>query len=286
MKICVFSVDGRRRFGYIDGDRVLDFGADIPDDCGDVTMLLGEHSAGLKRFRDRVGLAQTAYALKDVQLHQPSRRPQKYLAVGLNFRDHLREAKAAGMKIPNVPVIFNKQVSCLTGPYDPIVLPVVSEQLDYEGEMVMVIGTRCKNVTKEEAPRMIAGYMIGNDVSVRDWQFASPTATMGKSFDTHGPIGPWLTTADEVGDPLGLEIRTWVNGELRQSGNTRDMIWNCFELVEFISKVCTLEPGDLIATGTPSGIGFSRIPPQYLKEGDVVRIEIEKLGNIENKVMS
>jgi 2-keto-4-pentenoate hydratase/2-oxohepta-3-ene-1,7-dioic acid hydratase in catechol pathway len=166
----------------------------------------------------------------------------------------------------------------------PIERPRVSDKLDFEGELCFVIGRRARHVSAAEADGCIAGYMIGNDVSVRDWQFHSPTWMMGKSFDTHGPTGPWLTTRDEVPDPTALHLRTWVNGVLKQDASTGDMIFGVGALVEYLSQAFTLEPGDVVFTGTPAGVGSTRSPREYLREGDVVRIEITGLGVLENRV--
>ena len=190
------------------------------------------------------------------------------------------------MEAPAVPVFFNKQSTCVTGPYHPIHLPRVSPLLDYEGELAFVIGRRCRHVPWKRAHEVIAGYLVVNDVSVRDWQLRTPTMTMGKSFDTHGPMGPWLVTPDEIGDPHALELRTWVNGELRQHSNTRELIFDCFAQVEHLSTAFTLEPGDVVTTGTPSGVGGVMSPPRFLAAGDVVRVEIERIGHIENRVIA
>ena len=212
-------------------------------------------------------------------------RPRKFLAIGLNYADHIAES---GMDAPEFPIFFNKQITCVTGPGADVHMPRVSTLLDYEGELAMVIGTRCRHVPVEQAAEVIAGYTITNDVSVRDWQLRTPTMTMGKSFDTHGPLGPWIVTADELGDPHKLGIRTFVNGELRQDGNTADMVFNCFEQVAHLSQAFTLEPGDVIATGTPAGVGAVRqpFPEGLLKVGDVVRVEIDGIGELENTVVA
>ena len=185
------------------------------------------------------------------------------------------------------PVFFNKQVTCVVGPDDDVHMPRVSKLLDYEGELAIVIGSRCRHVPEHRAHEVIAGYTIANDLSVRDWQMRAPTMTMGKSFDTHGPLGPWLVTPDELGDPHELSIRTFVNDELRQDGNTREMIYNCYQQVAHLSEAFTLEPGDVIATGTPAGVGAVRqpFPEGLLKVGDVVRIEIEGIGELRNTVI-
>jgi 2-keto-4-pentenoate hydratase/2-oxohepta-3-ene-1,7-dioic acid hydratase in catechol pathway len=191
----------------------------------------------------------------------------------------------AGLERPAVPTVFNKQSTCVAGPRDPVHMPRVSSALDYEGELGFAIGRRCRHVPRARAHEVIAGYLVVNDVTVRDWQFRTPTWTMGKSFDTHGPLGPWLTTPDEVGDPHGLRLRTWVNGELRQDSSTKQLIFDCFALVEHLSTAFTLEPGDVVTTGTPGGVGIAMKPPRLLRVGDVVRVEIDGLGVLENEVV-
>ncbi len=224
------------------------------------------------------------FALDSVRLEAPIVQPPEFLAIGLNYADHVTES---GMKKPDMPVVFNKQVSCVTGPYDPIEVPTVAPTLvDYEGELGVVIGRRCRNVKVEDAHSVVAGYLVVNDVSVRDWQRASPTMTMGKSWDTHGPIGPWLVTADEVADPHALRIRTWVDDDLRQDAKTAQIITDCWELIAFLSTAFTLLPGTIIATGTPAGVGFAMDPPRCLDPGMRVRIEIEGIGTIDNPVVA
>lgn len=220
--------------------------------------------------------------LDQVKIEQPVTRPGKILAIALNYVEHIEESKT---KAPPVQMWFNKQSTCTNGPFDPIHLPRVSDMLDYEGELGIIIGKRCRHVPKERAHEVIAGYTIINDVSVRDWQLQSPTFQIGKSFDTHDPFGPWLVTTDEIEDPHSLTIKTWVNDELRQHSDTGHMIHNCYEQIAHLTSAFTLEPGDVLATGTPSGVGMAMNPPQYLRAGDKVRIEIEKIGYIENSVV-
>jgi 2-keto-4-pentenoate hydratase/2-oxohepta-3-ene-1,7-dioic acid hydratase in catechol pathway len=255
------------------GDQVVDLG------FGEMTALL---DAGLEDAREALTRSAARLPLTKVRLEAPVPRPPKFLAVGLNYADHVAES---GAERPALPTIFNKQSTCVTGPYDPVHRPRVSPMLDYEGELGFVIGRRCRHVPRDRAAEVIAGWVVLNDVTVRDWQLRVPTWTMGKSFDTHGPMGPWIVTLDELGDPHALGIRTWVNGELRQQSNTRELIFDCFTLVEHLSTAFTLEPGDVVATGTPGGIGMAMNPPRFLVPGDVVRVEIERIGYIENRVI-
>jgi len=222
-------------------------------------------------------------ALDAVRLLAPIARPPKFLAAGLNYLDHIIEC---GLERPSSLVAFNKQSTCVIGPFDAVHAPRASTMLDYEGELGVVIGRRCRHVPADRAHEVVAGYVVVNDVSARDWQARTPTITLGKSFDTHGPTGPWLVTPDEVGDPHQLGIRTWVNTELVQDGNTADMVFNIWSQIETLSTVCTLEPGDIIATGTPAGVGLARNPPRFLKPGDVVRVEIDRIGAIQNPVIA
>lgn len=269
--------------GAVVGDHVVDLSAADPGLPRDVGALLALGPAGLEAARraaadpaaPRTPLARTG-------LLAPIARPPKILAVGLNYRDHIAES---GLETPTVPMIFNKQSTSANGPFAPVHRPRASDKLDYEGELGFVIGARCRHVPREDAHRVIAGYCVVNDVSVRDWQMRSATFTMGKSWDTHCPFGPWITTADEVPHPDALELRTWVDGELRQHSNTKHLLFDCASLVAHLSTAFTLEPGDLVATGTPSGVGSGMKPRRYLAPGQVVRVEIEGLGAIENAVV-
>lgn len=279
MKLATFTHQGKTRVGAVVGDEVADLAA-----AGITGTMLQLLEGGDAALRDAAAALARAprLALSAVRLEAPIARPPKILAVGLNYRAHAEEG---GFPIPPVPVIFNKQSTSSWGPFDDVHRPGESEQLDYEGELAVVIGRRCRRVPAAKARSVIAGYAVANDVSVRDWQIRVPTMTMGKSWDTHCPYGPWITTADEVADPHVLDLRTWVNGELRQSANTSDLIFNCDQIIEHLSTAFTLEPGDVIVTGTPSGVGLWMNPKSWLKAGDVVRIEIQGLGAIENRVV-
>ena len=281
MKLATFTYQGETRIGVVREDGMVDLAAAAPDLPRDMIGLLKAGDAAMARAREAAKGAK-AIPLADVTLRAPVPNPGKVLAIGLNYRDHVEES---GMALPEHQVWFNKQHNCINDPYAPINMPSVSHMLDYEAEMCFVIGKRCKHVPAERAHEVIAGYFVGNDVSVRDWQLRTNTWQIGKSFDTHGPIGPWLVTPDEVGDPHALAIKCWVNGELRQNSNTKHLIFNCFDEVAHLTQAFTLDVGDIIFTGTSSGVGMAMKPPAPLKVGDVVKVEVEKLGYIENRVV-
>ncbi len=282
MRLARFTQHGRTGLGVAIGDELVDLREAAPELPGDMLALLEAGKPALDAARRAAERSRSRLALAELRLEAPVPRPPKLLAIGLNYADHVEES---GMKPPEVPMFFNKQSTCVIGPHDPIHLPRVSTALDYEGELGFVIGRRCRHVPRERAPDVIAGYLIVNDVSVRDWQRRSQTMTMGKSFDTHGPLGPWIVTQDELGDPHALGLRTFVNGEKRQSSSTKHLIFDCYAQVEHLSQAFTLEPGDVISTGTPGGVGVAARPPRWLRAGDVVRIEIDGIGQIENPVI-
>jgi 2-keto-4-pentenoate hydratase/2-oxohepta-3-ene-1,7-dioic acid hydratase in catechol pathway len=282
MKLVTFTRAGKRSIGAAVDDGVIDFAAAAPGLPQDMLGFLEAGAPALAAAHAAVEGA-SRIPLDAVQLEAPIVRPPKFLAVGLNYADHVAES---GLEVPKIPMIFNKQSTCVVGPTDPFHLPRASHVLDYEGELGFVIGRRCRHVSRDDAADVIAGYLVVNDVSVRDWQLRVPTWMMGKSFDTHGPIGPWIVTPEELPDPHRLQLRTWVNGELRQESNTKELIFDCFSLVEHLSTAFTLEAGDIIATGTPSGVGIAMKPPKLLVAGDVVKIEIEGIGAIENRVIN
>jgi 2-keto-4-pentenoate hydratase/2-oxohepta-3-ene-1,7-dioic acid hydratase in catechol pathway len=280
VKLCRFQDGDAPRLGLVEGEEVVDLSAADPALSPEPARALDE--AGAERLAELATDAERR-PLADVRLLSPA-TPRKYLAIALNYADHIAES---GMEAPQVPMFFNKQVSCVVGPGADVHRPRVSDKLDYEGELAVVIGRRCRHVSVEDAAEAIAGYTIANDVSVRDWQMRAMTMTIGKSFDTHGPLGPWLVTGDELGDPQSLGIRTFVNDEQRQDGNTEDMVFDCFQQVSHLSEAFTLEPGDVIATGTPAGVGsaFQPFPEGFLKAGDTVRIEIDGIGELRNEVI-
>ena len=280
MKLVNFLYKGEKNIGALLDDGVCSFKS-ISDKYS-MSMLefieqIHELSPEVSKFIDS---NPEVIPLSEIEFLPVIERPGKVLAVGLNYRDH---AKETGMDLPEVPMIFTKQSTSVLGHQGEIHKPKVSDAVDYEGEMAFVIGKKCRHVSKEEALDVIAGVTICNDVSVRDWQIASPTFTMGKSFDTHCPIGPYIVTMDEISDIHNLKIKTYVNDELRQDSCTDQLIFDCFDLIEHITKAFTLEPGDIIATGTSSGVGV--VLGKYLIPNDVVRIELENVGTLENKVI-
>ena len=245
--------------------------------------LIQAGQSGLDRINDLWASGAAALSLDDVALLAPIERPGKYLAIGMNYAKHLEEADKLGVARAKYQTWFNKQTTCLSGPFDDIE-PGPTDKLDYEVELAAVIGKPAKRVLEEDACHHVFGYTVANDVSARDWQFHTPTFTMGKSFDTHGPIGPWIVTSDEIADPHTLALRCFVNGELRQSNNTGHMIHNLWAQIAYLSAAFTLEAGDLIATGTPEGVGVGMEPQSFLQPGDLVRCEIDGIGAIENRV--
>lgn len=285
VRLCSFTADAVTRIGLIVGDEVTDLVHCDAGFAGDMPPLLGCASDMQARIV-RAAARAPRLALANVRLEAPVRSPRKFLGLGMSYRSHAEEIRRRGGQMPAHQHWFNKQVTAVSGPYDPIHLPRVSSQLDYEGELAIVIGRGGRHIRRQEAHQAIAGFMICNDVSVRDWQRRAPTATLGKSFDTHGPTGPWLTTADEIADAGWLGIRTWVDGELRQNGTTAELLFSFGEMIEELSTVFTLQPGDILTTGTPAGVGQYRDPPSFLTVGQTVRIAIEGLGEIENTVIA
>jgi 2-keto-4-pentenoate hydratase/2-oxohepta-3-ene-1,7-dioic acid hydratase in catechol pathway len=250
MKLITFTHEGRTRIGIAAGDEAVDLSTAAPDLPTRMVDFLEQGDAGLDAARRALESGAGRLPLGEVKLEAPVPRPPEFLGVGLNYRDHIEES---GMGTPEFLVVFNKQSSCVTGPTDPIHRPRVSTALDYEGELAFVIG--------------------------------KPARTLGKSFETHGPMGPWIVTPDDIGDPHALELRTWVNGEERQHSNTKNLVFDCFDVIETLSTVWTLAPGTVVATGTPGGVGVAMKPPKFLVAGDTVRIEVEGIGWIENRVI-
>lgn len=273
MKLARFNTGQGAKLGCVLGDKIapLSFSGSMID-------LI----SGWDEYRNLADAAKTgtAVAIQDIELLNPIERAGKVWAIGLNYSEHIAESN---VDAPEEQVWFSKAWTSLTGPYSPVQIPKVSQYVDYEAELVAIIGKPCKNVSATDAKDYVFGYCVGNDVTERMWQHRTPQWSLGKSFDTHGPIGPWITTADEITDPHALDLKCWVNGELRQSSNSEHLIFDIWQQIEHLSAAMTLHPGDVIFTGTPSGVGAAMNPRQFLKAGDVVRCEVSKLGHIENR---
>lgn len=282
MKLVTFSHAQQTRVGAVVDDVVVDSvgHAGIP---ASMLEFLSAGDEALAAMRLAIAQKQGRIPLSEVTLLAPIPRPGKLLGIGLNYAEHIDET---GRDKPEYPLFFTKQSTCVIGPQAAIHIPKVSDKVDYEGELAVVIGRRCRHVAVADAPQVIAGYTIVNDVTVRDWQNRSPTWTLGKSFDTHGPMGPWIVTADEIVDPHNLQLQTWVNDELRQNASTAQMLFSCYDMIAYLSQALTLEPGDVISTGTPSGVGVKMKPRGYLVAGQTVTIRIEGIGALTNSVLA
>lgn len=293
MKLITFLLKDNpksKRIGAIKNDTVIDFSSsDLPKDMINFIKL---GSTGLDIANDLIENQKNAHAIDDVILKAPIDKPNKILAVGLNYKKHIDEAKELKDHHSNdvqlqdqFPNIFNKQNSSVNDPFGDVHRPNASDWLDYEGELGFIIGKECRHVSYENAKNCIYGYTVVNDFSIRDWQFRGPphTMTMGKSWDTHCPFGPYIVTSDEIDDPHNLTLKTFVNDEERQNTNTNLMIYDCYTLIEYLTTAFTLEPGDLIPTGTPEGSAVTT--QNWLKPGDKVKVEIEGLGYIENNII-
>jgi 2-keto-4-pentenoate hydratase/2-oxohepta-3-ene-1,7-dioic acid hydratase in catechol pathway len=282
MKLVTFLHNEQTQIGAIIDQSVVAANGKI-ENAENMLAFLAAGADALCAMQKLLDSGSNRLPLSAVKLLAPIPRPGKFLGLGLNYSDHIKET---GREKPEYPTFFTKLSTCVIGVNAAIHCPKISDKVDYEGELAFVIGKRCRNVTLDQAHTVIAGYTICNDVTVRDWQQRTPTWTLGKSFDTHGPLGPWLVTADEIADPHQLQLKTWVDDELRQNANTNEMLFNCYEMVAYLSQVMTLEPGDVISTGTPSGVGVKMTPRGYLKPGQTVRIEIEGIGMLSNPVIA
>jgi 2-keto-4-pentenoate hydratase/2-oxohepta-3-ene-1,7-dioic acid hydratase in catechol pathway len=285
MRLLMFSPgDGSARFGIETAGGIVDVHAADPS----LPATLHEYLIKLDELQPRLAaLAQKTpektYARDAVTLHPPIAHPQKIICIGLNYRDHAAEVK---MDLPEHIAVFPKWPNTLIGDGAPIVIPAESHRIAYDVELTFVIGKRGRHIPKEKAYEYIAGYTIMNDVSIRDYQMRTSQWAMGKSWDTHGPLGPVVVTTDEIPDPQNLFIRTSIGGEMLQDSHTSQMVFGVATIVEQLSQVMTLEPGDIVATGTPAGVGTSRNPRRWMKAGERVRLEIEKIGVLENPLVA
>lgn len=283
MKLATFEDDKGCRLGIVKGDKLIDLSAFDPKFPTDMIDYLRNGDITGRVARDADKNAEPTINLSDVKLRAPVLNPRKIFCVGLNYADHVAET---GREVPKHATWFSKPPTAITGHEAPVLKPAVSDMIDYEAELCVIIGHQVRHIAPQDALKAIGGYCCGNDVSVRDWQFRSPQFVIGKSFDTHGPIGPWMVTADEIPDPHALDIKCIVNGEVRQNSNTEHLIFKIQDLIAELSAALTLEAGDVIFTGTPSGVGVAMKPPSFLKDGDTVEIEIEKIGKLTNHMVN
>jgi len=283
MKLATYDAGQGARTAIVKGDGLIDIGRAMPDAPATMIGVIAAWDRLEPALRRVAAEAKADHRLADVRLLPPVPRPGKIMAIGLNYADHIAES---GQKTPEHQLWFSKMPSAANGAGDPIQIPGATNFVDYEAELVAIVGKGGRNITKDGAAAAIFGYCCGNDVTARDWQWRTPQWVLGKSFDTHAPMGPWIVTADEVGDPHALAIRCLVNGETRQDSNTGHLVFNVFDQVAHLSLAMTLEPGDAIFTGTPGGVGVAMKPAVPLKAGDVVRVEIEKLGAIEARMVA
>jgi len=279
MRLVMFSAGDTPRAGLLVDDQVVDL---APTGYKDVLSFLEAGDRAVEAAQKAASEKADARPAADVKLHAPL-VPPKFILIGLNYLDH---AKESNIEPPDTPTVFTKYNNTVVGPGDPIVLPPVSNKVDYEAELAFVIGKKCKNVPAEKWEEYVFGYTICHDVSARDYQLATTQWTIGKTFDTFGPLGPAVVAKDEVPDPHNLRISLELNGKVMQDSNTSQFIFRIPDLIEYLSKVMTLLPGDLISTGTPPGVGFARKPPVFMKAGDEVAIQIEKLGELRNPVVA
>lgn len=276
MKLAMFDSGAGAQSGIVQDGKIT------PTGLSECVVKIIENWDDLQGSLEAVDLSK-GQDISTVRLLPPIARPGKIFAIGLNYADHIEESQ---METPANQVWFTKAVTSINGPFDPIEIAKTGPFTDYEVELVAVIGKRAKHVSAADAHKYVFGYCVGNDVTERFWQHRTPQWSLGKSFDTHAPIGPWITTSDEVSDPHDLDLSCSVNGEQRQNSNTKHLVFNIWDQIEHLSAAMTLEPGDLIFTGTPGGIGAAMDPRLFLKPGDKVRCEISGLGAIEGEMVA
>lgn len=281
MRLARYAHKTGTSLGLVTARGVVPIAEHVPSAPDDMIKLIAEwdiYKESIAKLRD-----ETEYlSFADIKLLAPILRPGKILGIGLNYKDHIAES---GLETPTEQLWFSKVVTSVAGPFDAIKMPRISMQLDYEAELVFIIGKNCRYADRQQATASIFGYCAGNDISVRDWQFRTSQFLLGKSLDTSAPIGPWIVTSDEL-DASNLDIRCYVNNEERQHSNTRHLIFDCIAQIEYLSQVMTLEPGDVIFTGTPAGVGAGMKPQRWLTVGDRIRVEIEGIGAIKNVIES
>lgn len=286
MKLASFTVKGRESYGAVQGDKVVDLGQHFSGKHATLADFIGS-SDFANRDKIVAGL-KAELALNDVKLLPVIPRPEKIVCLVRNYMDHHQEVLAAGMhrELSEFPPIFLRVWRSQVAHGEPIIRPKVSEQLDWEGEMAVIIGKGGRHIAKEDAFQHIAGYACYNDASIREWQFHAKQIAAGKNFQGTGAFGPWMVTADEVPEPENLKLELRINGKTEQSSNTSNLIFKIPTIVNYCSTIFDLVPGDVLVTGTPAGVGWSRKPPQFMKHGDTVEVEIEKLGILRNPVVN
>ncbi len=283
MKLATFTAGAAPEIGVVSAETIFSLSRAAPGLAADMKDLITRWSSLEPEVRRLTAAGEVdGIPLGAVRLQAPIGRPGKIMAIGLNYADHIAESN---LGTPEQQIWFSKAQTAVNGPFDDIEIPLISQALDYEAELVAIVGDGGRHISKAQAPSALFGYCVGNDATERAWQHQTSQWCVGKSFDTHAPFGPWITTADEVGDPHGRGIRCLVNGEARQTSNTKNLVFDVWAQIEHLSQAMTLEPGDVIYTGTPGGVGAAMNPRRFLKEGDVVRIEIDGLGAIENRCM-
>ncbi len=284
VRLITFEFQNKTRPGLlVDGDSIFDLSALGFASLLDFIEAISKGDPQAVSATQIAGNAATNHRLRDVKLLAPIPRPRKLICVGLNYLDHARES---GSQIPDVPTIFCKFATAVIGPGEKIILPRVSQATDYEAEFAFVIGKGGRYIPKEAWREHVFGYTLLNDVSERRYQRATSQWIMGKTFDTFAPMGPWIVTAGDITDPHNLDLQCEINGELMQNSNTRELIFKIPDLIAFLSSVCTLEPGDIVSTGTPAGVGFARKPPRYLRPGDEVVVRMPAIGELRNPVVA
>lgn len=284
MKLITFTLNGTSRLGALRGDQeVIDLNQADSRLPSEMLAFLQAGESALNLAQDAIAQAKHTIPLSSVKLQAPIPRPGKIICIGLNYSDHAAES---GQPIPQYPVVFSKYANTIIAPGESIILPKVSTQVDYEAELGFVIGKRGRYISEADALQYVAGYLPINDVSARDYQNRTSQWTMGKTFDTFAPMGPALVTSDEIPDPHNLKISLTIGDKVYQDSNTSNLIFGIPRLVASLSEVMTLEPGDVVSTGTPPGVGFAQKPPRFLQPGDVVSVTIEKLGTLSNPVVS
>jgi 2-keto-4-pentenoate hydratase/2-oxohepta-3-ene-1,7-dioic acid hydratase in catechol pathway len=283
MRLASFEFQGKNNIGVVHDDVLVPLNAVAPD-----MLALIDRGPSLWDEARRVGeLAKEHIPLNQVRLLAPIPHPRKnIMAIGRNYAEHAKESAAVHAEKVGPPVIFTKTTTTINAPFGDIVIdPAVSLQVDWEVELAVIIGQRMRKVTQADALRQVFGYTVLNDVSARDLQYRTPQFFVGKSVDGYCPMGPWIVTADQIPEPQNLNLKCSVNGLLKQQGNTHDMIYSIAYVIEDLSRIMTLEPGDIITTGSPAGVGFARKPPEFLQPGDILESEIDKIGKMRNKVI-